>query len=126
MSKSKITTEDLPEIDFNEVYKKNSMDQLNTIKNNLDNIANQINKFKFEINDYFKSINNSCQVFLKEITTCISWLEGIQNYNINKDDIKIHINFINNIHNNFESCNKLFKKKAFITDDSVAAKGDLN
>ena len=32
MSKSKITTKDLQEIDFNEEYKKNSMDQLNTIK----------------------------------------------------------------------------------------------
>ena len=110
MSKTKFTTEDLQEIDFNEEYKKNSMDQLNTIKNNLDNIVKEINKFKFEINNYFKNINKFCEDFLKEITDCISWLEDIKNYNINKDDdIKNHINFINNIHNNFTKCNNLFK-----------------
>ena len=107
MSKKHNLIEDAQEIDFNEEYKTNSIDQLKKIKIKLGNIIKAIDNFKNKI----EKINNCCSNFIKEIECCIVWLKGVNNYNETKEEnTKIHNDFVKKIHDKFENCNKLVKE----------------
>ena len=112
MLKNKNSSKNHPEIDFNEEYKKYSIEQLGGIEDNLENIIENIKKFKKEINFFFNNFNECCTEFIKEIQTYIKWLkESVSNYNDKKNEnIEIHNGFIKNFSENFKKCNGLFEK----------------
>ena len=112
MLKNKNSSKNHPEIDFNEEYKKYSIEQLGGIEDNLENIIENIKKFKKEINFFFNNFNECCTEFIKKIKTYIEWLkESVSNYNDKKNEnIEIHNGFIKNFSENFKKCNGLFEK----------------
>ena len=101
----KISLEKFDKIDFNTDYIKYSKKQMKDIKAHLEKLFSEYNTFKKQIFNYFTNFEACFPDLLKEVDSCITWLEYTRNFNDKKiQNINKNESFIKNISHKFEKC----------------------
>ena len=101
----KIPIKEYQEIEFNDENIKFHKNQMKDIKESLEKLMSDYSAFKKQISDYYQKFEICFPDLLKEVNSCIDWLQYNKNMNAKKvENINNNECFINNICEKYEKC----------------------